>query len=191
MKRAHFLGLLLSILLTPAISAPITEYTIQVGSGPVTIYTNADGTFNATPEDAPHAATFFFLGNVLGQFADLWFDAPSDAFLTPGLYSDAQRYPFQNASNPGLWIAVNGSGPNSITGQFTVIEATYDLTGTIQSFAANYIQYGDGSTVPWTGLVYYNYDPGSSVPEPATFVLLSAGLAILVARSPARPSTRG
>lgn len=80
-----------------------------------------------------------------------------------------------------MWIAVNGLGFNTITGQFTVLQAIYDSTGKIQNFAAEYIQFGDGSTEAWTGHVYYQYDYAlSSVPEPATFGEAGLGGLLLV-----------
>jgi hypothetical protein len=88
----------------------------------------------------------------------LYFEAPNDVPLVPGIYTLAERFPFQAANKPGLWIAPNGYGPNTITGEFTVLQAIYDVNGTIQNFGATYIQFPDNSPEAMTGHFYYNYD---------------------------------
>lgn len=63
MNRIKFLWAAFIILSLPLFSAPITEYTIQRGAGPVTTYTEADGAFINQPQFAyQRVATIFFPG---------------------------------------------------------------------------------------------------------------------------------
>jgi hypothetical protein len=173
MKAPLFI-LALAYWIPQACADEITGFTVDFSNGgPPLSYTTADGSLTYQPWGAyPHSATFEFFGNVTGEFASLYFSAPGNLELTPGLYTDVARFPFQAPDQAGLWIAVNGSGPNTVTGQFTVLEAVYNADGTIAHFGASYEEFPDGFSPPWIGNVYYNFDQ-PSVPEPSSFVCLA------------------
>lgn len=87
----------------------------------------------------------------------LKFAAPGNALITPGSYSQATRWPFQSALMAGLDFYGNGRGNNDLTGSFTVREAAYAGDGTIQSFAADFVQYDGGVLADWSrGSIRYN-----------------------------------
>lgn len=108
--------------------------------------------------------------------SDWWyldFSAASGQLLTPGYSASATRFPF-NGSGAGLSFFGDGRGDNTLTGNFTVLGATYAANGSVLSFAASFTQYDEGHTDWWnTGLIEYNYTP-SSAPETANSLLLLA-----------------
>jgi len=50
----------------------------------------------------------------------------ANATLVPGTYLNATRYPFQAANVPGLDVSGEGRGSNTLTGQFTIVQALYE-----------------------------------------------------------------
>ncbi len=108
----------------------------------------------------------------------LHFAAPGDALLTVGTYLNATRWPFQDATSPGLSF-YGGHGVNTLTGQFTVLEVQYHPVGAaVWSFAADFVQYEDGNLNTWErGSIRYN--SLVPIPEPQLIALLGVGGAIL------------
>lgn len=47
----------------------------------------------------------------------------------PGVYRNAERYPFQSATAPGLSLSGDGRGCNTLTGAFQVYQAEFDASG--------------------------------------------------------------
>ncbi|MEZ6086989.1 MAG: delta-60 repeat domain-containing protein [Pirellulaceae bacterium] len=113
-----------------------------VGGGEQIVRTEADGPFT-------------FLEHSWGveirvnnsEFWKLNFAAPSGQSFVPGVYEDAQRAYFNDFPHPGLDIAGDGRGCNSLSGDFVVYEA--DI-GDTNAFHASFVQYCDSST----GLLY-------------------------------------
>ncbi len=89
---------------------------------------------------------------------DLWsvnFGAPNNALLTKGLYLNAQGLP----STPGLplmnvWGA--GRGCNTVTGNFNVLQATYDTAGNVKAFGADFEQHCEGMAPAVFGSIRVN-----------------------------------
>jgi hypothetical protein len=111
------------------------------------------------------------------DYADDWWDAqfraPQGQILLPGrTYTGATRYGF-NAGNPGLDVSGNGRGCNTLTGQFTVHEATYD-NGYLTSFRISFEQHCEGSTpalrgeVSWRAVDTAAPTPDTTPPGPVT-----------------------
>lgn len=97
--------------------------------------------------------------NVTLQNLDGWetdFAAPDKANLTAGTYFNAQRFPFQAAGIPGLSVYGAGSGCNTLTGNFTVTQASYDTNGKVQHFGADFEQHCEGGTPGLFGSVRIN-----------------------------------
>ena len=96
-----------------------------------------------------------------GANGDWWylsFDAPLDDVLAPGTYAEATRYPF-NGAGPGLSLSGNGRGCNTLTGSFTVTEASFGPHGYVETFAATFEQHCEGGTPAARGEVHISNPP--------------------------------
>jgi hypothetical protein len=106
--------------------------------------------------------------------------------IQPGFYPDAQRASFASAGHPGLDVSFQNRGSNTLTGNFTVTNATFSSTNAIETFAVTFEQHSEGARPALFGT--FTYD---AVPEPSTLGLIACGAALLVRRrhsSPRRPS---
>ena len=112
---------------------------------------------------------------------NLDFAAPLDVPLTVGHYVGATRFPFQDASRPGLDFSGNGNGDNTLTGSFDVFEVRYSLSGDVLAFAADFVQFDEGIEDRWScGIIRYNSSIDlQEIPEPASILLLAPALAFL------------
>ena len=118
------------------------------------------------------------------DYGDDWwgatFQAPQGQILLPGkTYTGATRYPF-NSGNAGLDVSGSGRGCNTLTGQFTVHEATYD-NGILTGFRISFEQHCEGATPALRGeLSWRALDPNAPVPDttpPGPVTGLTAGAA--------------
>jgi len=98
------------------------------------------------------------------------FAAPFDALITPGLYEDFQRFPFQDADRPGLSFGSTGRLDNRASGFFEVYEATYDGDGDVLTFAADFTHFGEENPNNWA-IVEIRYN--TNVPAPGVLVPLA------------------
>ncbi len=125
--------------------------------------------------------TFASMGADYGN--DWWgatFQAPQGQILLPGkTYTGATRYPF-NSGNAGLDVSGSGRGCNTLTGQFSVHEATYD-NGILTGFRISFEQHCEGATPALRGeLSWRALDPNAPVPDttpPGPVTGLTAGAA--------------
>jgi hypothetical protein len=119
---------------------------------------------------------------------DYWeLDLLGAGFTRPvvGFYPNALRFLVQT-NNPGLDFAGNHAGDNTLTGQFQVLEATFDSNGLPTVYAVNFTQYDEGATSAWIQ-GYFRYNSTIPVPEPSTAALLTIGIfAFLNAHSRSR-----
>jgi hypothetical protein len=102
------------------------------------------------------------------------FAAPGDAPLALGTYSNAQRYPSQDANAPGMAVSgrmpivgplsglIGGTVP-SLTGQFTVNEIQYGPSGEILSFDVSFEQHANGAAAALTGRIRYHLPNSGSI----------------------------
>ena len=153
--------------------APNTALTTFAGQTSLTMNSQAGDfigqgkTYNFTPTNSTITSGILRDGVIIsgveihvtapGESWTLDFAAPSPGWLVPGTYTGATRYPFQAAGVPGLDVSGDGRGANTLTGQFTVNQAVFDASGNLVSFAASFVQYGDGSTAALTGQVDFNF----------------------------------
>jgi hypothetical protein len=95
--------------------------------------------------------SFYIFTNAPWPNYEWWFldfAAPNRRPLTVGTYDLATRFPFQNVNEAGLSFGGNGRGCNQLTGRFEVLEAVYDVSGSVQRFAANFEQHCEGPAAP-------------------------------------------
>ena len=91
------------------------------------------------------------------------FAPASGDILAPGLYANATRWPF-NGTGPGLSIDGNGRGCNTLTGQFTVTEATFESDGSVRTFGTSFEQHCEGGPAALTGV--FEFRVGTPPPPP-------------------------
>jgi alpha-tubulin suppressor-like RCC1 family protein len=110
-----------------------------------------------------------------GQGSPSWiflFRAPFEALLTPGAYEDARGgSEVFMPSKPRLDVSGAGSGCNTITGRFDVLEAVYGTDGSVLAFAADFEQHCGGDTGALFGSVRYQ----SSVTQVPASMVVNAG----------------
>ena len=109
----------------------------------------------------------------------LFLVGPNYTVPSVGFYSSATRWPFMG-SGAGLSFEAPGRGDNTLTGDFNVLQADYDASGNVLSFAVDFTQYDEGVTADWvSGSLRYNSTIPVPAPEPADLAILAAGLATL------------
>lgn len=86
-----------------------------------------------------------YLASQSGWLLD--FAALSGSPLVPGLYDGATRYPMQ-VGTPGLSVAAENRGCNSLTGRFLVLEASYGAGDAVNAFAADFEQHCEWPDAP-------------------------------------------
>jgi hypothetical protein len=94
--------------------------------------------------------------SVTGPAGDWWyadFEAPRD-ILAPGRYPNAARYPF-NGTSPGLSVTGEGRGCNTVTGEFTITYASFDLNGGLLGVGIDFVQHCDGNAPAMRGSFDY------------------------------------
>lgn len=110
---------------------------------------------------------------------------PNYTLPTVGFY-DATRWPFMG-DGAGMALLSPGRGDNTLTGWFNVLQADYDTSGNVVSFAVDFTQYDEGNTANWvSGSWRYNSTIPIPAPEPSASALFALGtLAVLVVRKKA------
>src|SRR5579859_3027161 len=178
-----FINIVLLALACATASGQVTDFSFTsssaswVGNGTTRFITPQDGhTFSAASGGGVVAFSITdFRSFPNDDFWYLDFSTGDGSLFQPGMtYSNASRYPF-NGSNPGLSFYGDGRDDNTLTGYFTVLEATYDQNNLLTSFAADFVQYDEGFTSWWNdGEILYNY----VTPEPAGLSVAAIGALI-------------
>ena len=127
--------------------------------------------FNDTAEIGAHAAFAAECSGNLARFtfwdnAGRWwyaeFQAPKGIPLRVGPYEGATRYPFQRDTDPGLSIAGEGRGCNTLTGRFTIREADFSPSGQVRHFWATFEQHCENMALALYGDVRVTNGPAVS-----------------------------
>jgi hypothetical protein len=124
-----------------------------IGGGVDRSFDSDDGTYAATRNGGDGVTVTFDATN--DDFT-LDFSAPGDVDLAVQPYLDATRYPFNEIDEPGLAVFGNGNGCNQLRGKFLVSEIAYGAGDAIDAFAADFVQYCDGSAHPLVGAIRFN-----------------------------------
>jgi hypothetical protein len=128
-----------------------------IGAGQEVIYTGAEATFGGNDTFGNGVS----LSVITPGFEHWWFleFAPVTGPIQPGVYEQAQRWPFQATGHPGLSVSGEGRGCNTLTGTFKVLEVVRDpATDVLQSFAVDYEQHCEGFTAAMYGQLRFNSD---------------------------------
>jgi len=135
----------------------------DIGLSPVAADSTGDGLVDIVQFNSSGIGRLFFL---------LFFDTNKiPGNLVPGFYPDAQRSPFAQPGHPGLWLAWDHRGCNTIAGSYTISEAVFAPSGP-QRFSAQFEQRCEVSGPPLHGTFQF-----AEVPEPPILFLLVALLA--------------
>ncbi|NDQ56372.1 MAG: hypothetical protein GZ088_04765 [Acidipila sp.] len=121
-----------------AMSSQLGDY---IGQGQLLLFTMADGAFSPS-------VNFDNGVSVVLRALDFWqldFAGPIHAILTTGNYNNAARFPFQPLGTPGLSVSGAGRGCNTLTGSFTVVDASYGPNGDFGRFGADFEQHCEGA----------------------------------------------
>jgi hypothetical protein len=138
-----------------------------IGGGQRLFFGSSDGTFTAQRNFANGVSISFSTPS----FEHWWyldFAAPSDEFLTPGIYTGAVRFPFQGSDQPGLSVYGDGRGCNTLTGSFQVMEVTYGLDSDVTSFRATFEQHCEGASPALRGEIRFNATVTIELTAPAS-----------------------
>lgn len=183
-----------------AYSATMTEFNIVDSSSTswvargyqdYTVSPELGWTFTPS-ENFDNGVSFNITGSELpGTTVDQWrldFAAPFEEQLTPGVYNDFQRFPFQEDNLPGMGFSSTGRSDNKASGSFEVLEISYDDLGELLSFAADFTHYGTENPDNFAmGEIRFNSeadevtvtDPGgTTVPESDSIFGIIAALGI-------------
>lgn len=152
---------------SPSPSATMTRVSLQSDAGD---YIGAGGGYEYTKADATIAVTISGARvsvNIDGDeswFGD--FQIPNASVLTAGTYAGAQRYPFNAAGTPGLSWSGEGRGCNTLTGSFTITDATY-VGGVLTSLDLDFVQHCEGGAAALRGEVHWRSADATVPPGPA------------------------
>ncbi|PYS50476.1 MAG: hypothetical protein DMG13_20905, partial [Acidobacteria bacterium] len=129
-----------------------------IGGGQQRYHSPPQVTFTATSNTATSRISFnvnnFNASPSIWWYLDL--ASANNAPLVPGRYPNAVRYPFQDPSQNGLSFSGEGRGCNTLTGEFTVLEAVFGSGGSVVRFAADFIQHCEGGIPAVYGGIRYN-----------------------------------
>lgn len=146
----------------PPVSADtILHYNHQVGDDVTThqeqTVTTADGVTDRILSNGNYV-DFSLSGQTASGYQqyELSLAAPKGSYLKVGNYSGATRFPFETASEPGLDFSANGSGNNKASGQFEILEITFDPSGNLLTLAVNFFLHGDIHANVSYGQLRYN-----------------------------------
>jgi hypothetical protein len=165
-------GLVLTVGLTPAsATTPVTAASFVSEQGD---YIGGGSSYDlptvTLTGQQPSVLTFSASDSTGDQFTVV-IAAPAGQNLEPGSYTDVQRAEFRGAGFPGLDVYGDGRGCNTVAGSFTVYDATYDMSGNLVSFAAQFFQHCEGFYAALMGNISYNSTATipaipASAPEP-------------------------
>jgi len=129
-----------------------SQFGDYIGAGQYYLVTIGDGVFTAS-------RNFDNGVNMSLQSWDRWeldFAGPDNATLVPGIYENAQRFPFQATGTPGLSVFGAGRGCNTLTGRFVINQASYASDSSVQDFAADFEQHCEGGIPALFGWIRLN-----------------------------------
>jgi hypothetical protein len=149
-----------------------------IGGGVPLAFSLADG--DATLSDLSAASTVDaeFQADTFNSWS-LYFAGANGSALVPGLYVNAQRWPFQAAGHPGLSVYGSGRGCNILSGQFNVLEL--NSAANPQQFFARFLQSCEASMPTLRGTVMVNgMAPGTPVAQIAGPASAAGGATVVL-----------
>jgi hypothetical protein len=133
-----------------AVSDTVTMFSEgeYIGGGQMRLYDTQNASISISG-DASYL-TVHVSGGSLGESFDLDFAAPPGETLHPGLYLNAQRAPFREATHPGIDISGDGRGCNEDTGRFDIKDIRLQ-NGAVRHLWLTYEQHCEGGVAALFG----------------------------------------
>ena len=148
-------------------SAPVTSATFVSETGDY-IGGGLDYTLpTVTVDSQSQGEVTFDVSNASGDSFTMDFAAPAGDRLAAGTYDDTEAAAVRTAGLPGLDVWGDGRGCDEYEGSFTVYDATYNGSGVLQSFAAQFFQHCEGFYPALMGNILWN-SSATVPPVPAT-----------------------
>jgi hypothetical protein len=135
-----------------------------IGRGREKAYSPEDGTFTVSKVRHDGSIGIEFHSNEKREWWSLMFGGANKERARVGLFTNAKRYPFSDAS-PGFQVNSDHRGCNQLSGQFEILELEYTDAGVVTAFAANFVQRCEKTGPPLFGSVRIN----SSIPIETRF----------------------
>jgi hypothetical protein len=129
-----------------------------VGAGQLLYFGASDGSFDARRDLFGGVITSFLTRPLPAHFWSLDFAAPFSAPLAPGVYTGATRYPIQPPESPGLSVAGDGRGCNTLDGSFEVKQIEYGARDAVTKLWATFEQHCEGMEPLLRGELRVNAD---------------------------------
>jgi hypothetical protein len=126
-----------------------------IGKGRERVYYPKDGTFIVSPTSRAKSIDINFRSHKTKEWWSLTFGGTNKEEPRIGLFTNAKRYPFSDAS-PGFSISSDHCGCNELSGQFEILELEYDEAGVVTAFAANFVQRCEKIGPPLFGSIRIN-----------------------------------
>lgn len=143
-------------ILDPNVPMTVLAFSSQpgdwVGQGQLRLFTIADASFTPSRNFDNGVSLQLEADN----FWHLDLAAPDKAPLTPGVYENAQGFPFQDPGRPGLDFSGAGRACGTLTGRFVVKKASYYANGDVKSLKVEFEQHCGGEVPALFGSVCVN-----------------------------------
>ena len=148
----------------------------SIGQGQELFLSGGNGSFSLSENfDNGPRVVIFGEGNSFSAF----FAAPFLDLLTPGLFQNATRFPFQALTDPGLAFSVNARGSSSLTGQFEILEIEHDASDIPIVLDVIFEQHSENRVPGLFGRVRVD---ATTVPEPSSFVFCTSCFVLMQLR---------
>lgn len=147
--------------------APRTEISFHGDKGD---YITGGRSYKFSPNNASIGFSRNFSGGVSASVSgDSWwyFDTatPTGTSYKRGAYKNAQRFPFQDATSPGLSLYGDGRGCNTLSGKFTVNQLKFDSSGNPTKLDITFEQHCEGGQPAAYGQVLLNAVPAATLAQ--------------------------
>jgi hypothetical protein len=112
-----------------------------IGDGQSYSYTPANAVIH--PTFGAREGVRFYVNPASGGYWEGNFSPAEGGVIAPGHYAGATRDPFRGSA-PGIEVTGNNRGCNTMNGEFTVHEATYNSYGHLQTISLDFVQHCNG-----------------------------------------------
>lgn len=149
------------IVLVMSPRAPRTEISFHGDPGD---YITQGNSYRYNPTNSLIQFSRNFDGGVSASISgDTWWNldtaSPTGTSFGPGAYLHAQRFPFQDATSPGLDFSGDGRGCNTLTGNFIVYQSKFDNLGNPTKLDITFKQHCEGAAPAAYGELLLNAVP--------------------------------